>query len=83
MAGNEHGLLGVVHRVQHFDVRSYSVWPPSSSWHTSLMGRAMVGSVYAFGVMFLAFGIVPQWIDHADKDLGWDRSKSFLGQEAS
>ena len=40
----------------------------------------MVGSVYAFGVMFLAFGIVPhQWIDHADKDLGWDRSKIIFG----
>ena len=38
-------------------------------------GEAMLGSTYAFGVMFLAFGIVPhQWIDHADKDLGWDRS---------
>ena len=36
-------------------------------------GEAMLGSVYAFGVMFLAFGIVPhQWIDHADKNLGWD-----------
>ncbi|MEC8486195.1 MAG: hypothetical protein VXY65_03935, partial [Actinomycetota bacterium] len=43
-------------------------------------GEAMVGSVYAFGVMFLAFGIVPhQWIDHADKDLGWDRSKIIFG----
>ena len=35
-------------------------------------GEAMLASVYAFGVMFLAFGVVPhQWIDHADKDLGW------------
>ena len=33
----------------------------------------MFGAVYAFGVMFLAFGVVPhQWIAHADKDLGWD-----------
>jgi len=43
-------------------------------------GEAMIGSTYAFGVMFLAFGIVPhQWIDHADKDLGWDRSKIIFG----
>ncbi len=43
-------------------------------------GEAMLGAVYAFGVMFLAFGIVPhQWIDHADKDLGWDRTKLIFG----
>jgi hypothetical protein len=43
-------------------------------------GEAMFGSAYAFGVMFLAFGIVPhQWIDHADKDLKWDRSKLIFG----
>jgi hypothetical protein len=30
--------------------------------------------------MFLAFGIVPhQWIDHADKDLKWDRTKILFG----
>jgi hypothetical protein len=43
-------------------------------------GEAMLGATYAFGVMFLAFGIVPhQWIDHADKDLGWDRTKLLYG----
>ena len=43
-------------------------------------GEAMFGSTYAFGVMFLAFGIVPhQWIDHADKDLKWDRTKLIFG----
>lgn len=43
-------------------------------------GEAMLGSAYAFGVMFLAFGIVPhQWIDHADKDLKWDRTKLLFG----
>ena len=43
-------------------------------------GEAMLGSTYVFGVMFLAFGIVPhQWIDHADKDLGWDRTKIIYG----
>ena len=30
----------------------------------------------SFGVMFLAFGVVPhQWIAHADKDLGWSRAR--------
>lgn len=43
-------------------------------------GEAMLGSAYAFGVMFLAFGIAPhQWIDHADKDLGWDRTAILHG----
>ena len=43
-------------------------------------GEAMLGATYSFGVMFLAFGVVPhQWIDHADKDLGWDRTKIIFG----
>lgn len=43
-------------------------------------GEAMFGSMYVFGLLFLAFGIVPhQWIDHADKDLGWDRTKIIFG----
>ncbi len=43
-------------------------------------GEAMVASVYVTGVMFVAFGIVPhQWIDHADKDLGWDRTNLIYG----
>ena len=43
-------------------------------------GEAMLGSFYAFGVMFLAFGIVPhQWIDHADKNLGWSKDKVIYG----
>lgn len=43
-------------------------------------GEAMLGSTYIFGLMFLAFGIVPhQWIDHADKDLGWSRDKLLFG----
>ena len=47
----------------------------SLSW-----GEAMFAAVYAFGVMFLAFGVVPhQWIDHADKDLGWDRTNIIYG----
>lgn len=36
-------------------------------------GEAMLAAVYAFFVLFLAFGVVPhQWIDHADKNLGWN-----------
>jgi len=43
-------------------------------------GEAMLGSAYAFGVMFLAFGVVPhQWIDHADKNLGWGKDKLLYG----
>jgi hypothetical protein len=43
-------------------------------------GEAMLGAFYAFGVMFLAFGIVPhQWIDHADKNLGWSKDKIIYG----
>ena len=35
-------------------------------------GEAMIGSTYAFGVMLLAFGIVPNaWIDHADRNLAF------------
>lgn len=43
-------------------------------------GEAMLAAVFAFGVMFLAFGVVPhQWIDHADKDLGWNKAKIIYG----
>jgi hypothetical protein len=43
-------------------------------------GEAMLGATYAFGVLFLAFGVVPhQWIDHADKNLGWDRTRIVYG----
>ena len=43
-------------------------------------GEAMVGAVYAFFVMFLAFGVVPhQFIDHADKELGWRKDKVIFG----
>jgi hypothetical protein len=43
-------------------------------------GEAMVASVWTFGVMFLAFGVVPhQWLTHADKDLGWNRTKTIYG----
>lgn len=43
-------------------------------------GEAMLGSVYVFFVWFLAFGVVPhQWIDHADKNLGWRKDKIIYG----
>jgi hypothetical protein len=43
-------------------------------------GEAMLGATYSFGVMFLAFGVVPhQWIDHADKDLKWNRTRIIYG----
>lgn len=43
-------------------------------------GEAMIGSVYTFFAMFLAFGVVPhQFIDHADKELGWRKDKLLMG----
>ncbi len=43
-------------------------------------GEAMIGSTYAFGVLFLTYGVLPhQWIDHADKDLGWSKDKLLIG----
>lgn len=43
-------------------------------------GEAMVGSVYVFFTMFLAFGVVPhQFIVHADNDLGWRKDKLVYG----
>ena len=43
-------------------------------------GEAMIGAAYIFLVLFLAFGVVPhQWIDHADKNLGWRKDKPLRG----
>ncbi|HSB85939.1 MAG TPA: hypothetical protein VLD86_06520 [Ilumatobacteraceae bacterium] len=43
-------------------------------------GEAMIAAVYVFAAMFLAFGVVPhQWIDHADRNLGWSKSKIIYG----
>jgi len=45
-----------------------------------LWGEALLASVYVFATMFVAFGMVPhQWLDHADKDLGWSRDKLLYG----
>jgi hypothetical protein len=43
-------------------------------------GEAMLAATYVFGVLFIAFGVVPhQWIDHADKNLGWTKAKIVHG----
>ena len=43
-------------------------------------GEAMLAAVFTFAVMFISFGVVPhQWIDHADKDLGWNKAKIVYG----
>lgn len=43
-------------------------------------GEAMLGATYIFAMMFLAYGILPhQFLDHADKDLGWSRDKLIFG----
>ena len=45
-----------------------------------LWGDAMLGSTFLFGLLFLTYGIVPhQWIDHADKDLGWSKDNIIFG----
>ena len=43
-------------------------------------GEAIFGATYVFAVMFIAFGVVPhQFIDHADKNLGWRKDKIIFG----
>jgi hypothetical protein len=43
-------------------------------------GEANLAAAYVFGVLFLAFGIVPdRWIAHADADLGWSRDRIVMG----
>ncbi|MEL6894463.1 MAG: hypothetical protein AAFP84_22935, partial [Actinomycetota bacterium] len=43
-------------------------------------GEAMLASTYIFLVLFISYGIMPhQWIDHADKDLGWTKDKFLFG----
>ncbi|MFM8267879.1 MAG: hypothetical protein ACKOA2_07650 [Ilumatobacteraceae bacterium] len=43
-------------------------------------GEAMIASTYVFGVMFVAFGVVPhQYIDYADKELGWNKTYIIYG----
>lgn len=47
----------------------------SLSW-----GEANVAALYAFFVMFLAWGIMPhQWLTYADNDLQWRKDKIVLG----
>ena len=43
-------------------------------------GEAMIGGVYIFWMLFLTYGILPhQFIDHADKNLGWSKDKLIFG----
>jgi hypothetical protein len=43
-------------------------------------GEAVLGATYAFGVMFLAYGVVPhQWLAHADNELRWRSDKIMIG----
>ena len=43
-------------------------------------GEAMLAAVFAFGTMFVAFGVVPhQFIDHADKNLAWNKANVIYG----
>ena len=43
-------------------------------------GEAMLASLYAFGLMVVAFGICPdRWIAHADAELGWGTTNIVYG----
>ena len=43
-------------------------------------GEAMVGASFVFGLMLLAYGIVPhQWLNYADNELLWRPDKLLVG----
>lgn len=43
-------------------------------------GEAMLAACYVFGVMFLAYGVVPdRWIRHSDQNLLWTKQKHLFG----
>jgi hypothetical protein len=43
-------------------------------------GEAMLAATYVFGVLFLAYGVVPhQWLTHAGNELGWRTDKILIG----
>ncbi len=43
-------------------------------------GESMLAALYAFTVMFIAYGVVPdRWIQHADKNLEWNKQKLLNG----
>ena len=43
-------------------------------------GEAFVGATFVFGLLFMLYGVVPhQWIDHADKNLGWSKDNIIYG----
>ena len=43
-------------------------------------GEAMVGSLFAFALMFVAYGIMPhQWLSYADNQLQWRKDKILVG----
>ena len=47
---------------------------------TPLYGILYSFAVFSFGVMFVAFGVVPdRWIAHSDADLGWTKNLIIYG----
>ena len=43
-------------------------------------GEAMLAAVFVFGVMFVAFGVVPdRFIAHTDADLKWTKQRIIFG----
>ena len=43
-------------------------------------GEALAGALFAFALMFLAYGIMPhQWLTYADNQLQWRKDKILFG----
>jgi hypothetical protein len=43
-------------------------------------GEGMIGAVYVFFAMFMAYGVIPhQWLVHAQNELGWRSDKKVYG----
>ncbi len=46
-------------------------------------GEAFVAATFAFGMMVVAYGVVPhQWLDWADNELGWRPDKLLMAFSA-
>ena len=47
-------------------------------------GEAMLASVYVFGVLFLAYGVVPhQWLTHEQNQLNWRADRIWIGHNSA
>ena len=47
-------------------------------------GQAMLAATYVFGVLFLAYGIVPhQWLTHEQNQLNWRADRIWIGRNSA